>query len=436
MKKILFILAIAPIIACAQPAKNYTFKDVSRVVATDIKSQDRTGTCWAFSTASFLESEALRLGRSNQNLSEMYVVRHVYRKKCENYVRRQGDTRFSEGGLAHDLLDAVRDYGLVPEQVYPGRKDIKQPFDHSGLEKKLKSICDELVEQGKEGTLPADWISQIEQALDAEFGPLPAKFAAEGFTMTPESYRDMLGIKTTDYVNLTSFTHHPFWTSFILEVPDNFAHGAFYNMPIDDLMRTLNYALQRGYGVEWDADVSNSGFSAANGLALVPQQDMSAKNEAARAQVFKQVEPEKFISQEYRQELFDRQVTQDDHLMHITGLLEGPDAKPFYAVKNSWGAGQGFKGYVHASEAYLRLNTISITLHKDALPSDIRKRMGLESGEEAIIRQNQPGTKPDGPRMKVMMPDNAAQPTKVGKLKANDKVLEQQMAPPDNLIKQ
>ncbi|MBK7937723.1 MAG: aminopeptidase [Lewinellaceae bacterium] len=361
----------------AQKQEPYEFKEVKRLAATPVKSQDQTGTCWAFSSASFLESEALRLGKSEANLSEMYVVRHIYRQKCENYVRRQGTAQFGEGGLAHDLLNAVNTFGILPESVYPGRKDLTAPLNHSQLEKELKSMCEEFVRQGKEGKLSPDWLSKVDGVLDAEFGAVPPTFTLDGTVFTPHSYRDYLGIKPDDYLTVTSFTHHPFYSTFILEVPDNWANGVFYNLPINEFMRCLHYSLEQGYTVEWDADVSNMGFSAGNGLAIVPEKDWKERSAAERQSAFKIWEAEKNVTQEYRQQLFDSQVTTDDHLMHIVGMLDESHSGTYYVVKNSWGQISDLKGFVNVSDNYMRLNTISFTLHKNALPADVLRRFGV-----------------------------------------------------------
>jgi bleomycin hydrolase len=386
MKKILFCLLafLGTLAVQAQKSEPYTFKEFKHLNATPVKNQEQTGTCWAFSTTSFLESEALRLGKGTHNLSEMYVVRHIYRQKCENYVRRQGHAQFGEGGLAHDLLNAVSNYGLVPEEAYPGRKDASKPYNHSKLEKSLKTLCDEFVKAGQEGTLSDSWLKKVDAALDEEFGPVPAKFLVNGINMDPFSYRDFLGINTKNYVNITSFTHHPFYDPFILEVPDNFSNGSFYNLPLSEMMQSLNFAIQQGYTVEWDADVSNKGFSAQNGLAIVPEKDWKDKTREELAGTFKYWEPEQTITQDYRQKLFDQQITTDDHLMHITGLLDEAHSGIYYTVKNSWGEISDLKGYVNVSESYMRANTISFTVHKDALPVDVRKRLKLESGDIRI----------------------------------------------------
>jgi len=386
MKKLLIIL-LAGLFTCslnAQKAEPYTFKEFKKISATPVKSQDQTGTCWAFSTASFLESEAQRLGKGEQNISEMFVVRYTYRQKCENYVRRQGNAGFSEGGLAHDLLNAVKQYGIAPESAYPGRKDPTKPYNHRQLEKTLKTLCDELVKQGQNGQLQEKWLSRVDSVLDQEFGPVPAKFKMNNLTMDPIGYRNFLGIVPDDYVNITSFTHHPFYSQFVLEVPDNFSNGQFYNLPLNELMQCLNYSIQQGYSVEWDADKSNLGFSAQNGIAIVPDKDWKDKNKEEQAGTFKTWEPEKNVTQEYRQQLFDRQITQDDHLMHITGILDEAHSGVYYIVKNSWGEISDNKGYLNVSEAYMRQNTISFTVHKDALPTNTRKRLGLEEGDVNI----------------------------------------------------
>ncbi len=394
MKKLLFTLlagAFALSLSAQKGPEPYDFKPFKVLSATPVKDQQQTGTCWAFSAASFLESEAVRQGKGPVNLSEMFVVRHVYRQKCENYVRRQGDARFGEGGLAHDYLNAVRDFGVVPEDVYPGRKDPSKPLNHGGLERNLKKMCDDFVTQGKAGTLKADWMSDIDKALDAEFGTVPTKFTVNGTIFTPESYRDFLGLNTDDYVTITSFTHHPFYAPFILEIPDNFANGTFYNLPLNEMMRCLNYSIQQGYTVDWDADVSNEGFSAQNGLAILPEKDWSVKTTAEQNNTFKYWEPEKDVNQALRQQMFDRQITQDDHLMHIVGILDEAHSGIFYVVKNSWGEISDLKGYVNVSEDYLRMNTISFTVNKNALPKDVRQRLGLEPGDATVEKQMGPG---------------------------------------------
>lgn len=360
----------------------YAFEEPKSQFCTPVKNQQQTGTCWAFSAASFLESEIQRMGKGEHDLSEMYVVRHIYRQKCENYVRRQGTAQLDEGGLAHDLLNAVSRYGIVPENVYPGRKDPSKPLNHTELLKNLRQACNRYVDLGKKGQLPADWLGTIDSLLDQEFGPLPTKFAYDRGVYSPYSFRDFLGIRPADYVSITSFSHQPYHRQFVLEVPDNFSGGAFYNLYLEEMMQSLDFALQQGYTVEWDADVSNEGFSRSTGLAIVPALSWAAKTEEQRVATFQQRESEQTITPELRQRLFDQQTTQDDHLMHIIGTVQEKNGELFYVVKNSWGTMSERNGFVYVSKSYMMLNTLSFTIHKSALPYEVRRRIGLELPED------------------------------------------------------
>lgn len=409
MKKVLFFLLFGAftLALSAQNAEPYEFKEYKRLPATSVKNQEKTGTCWSFSTTSFLESELIRMGKGEHDLSEMFTVRHAYRMKCENYVRRLGKAQFDDGGLAHDKLNVIKRYGIMPENAYPGRKNTDGPLNHDRLLGALKNMCDEFIAQAKKGELKEDWLKIIDQTLDAEFGPAPLQFTYKDVVFTPVSFREYLGLNPDDYVSITSFTHHPFWTSFILEVPDNFANGSFYNLPLGDLMRCLNYSIQQGYTVEWDADVSNKGFARNDGIAVTPEAGWASKSQEQIANTFKYWEPEKVVDQTYRQRLFDRLETQDDHLMHIVGILNETHSGVYYVVKNSWGENAGRDGYLKVSEAYMRLNTISFTVNKNALPRDIRRRMGLEQGE--VIIQDAPKG-PSGGAAPAATPDDDAAP--------------------------
>ncbi|MCC7467159.1 MAG: aminopeptidase [Saprospiraceae bacterium] len=423
-KSLALLIFLAFFTAISAQNGAYEFKEHRRLNATSVKNQAQTGACWAFSTLSFLESEAMRMGKKDVDLSEMFVVRHIYRMKCENYVRRQGTAQFSEGGLAHDALNAITRYGIVPERIYPGRKDPSVPFNHGKIEKTLRNMCQEFVKQGKDGKLDADWLRKIDETLDEEFGKVPTKFDYSNVVFTPTSYRDYLGIKPEDYVTVTSFTHHPFWSKFVLEVPDNWSNGEMYNVPVSDLMRCAKNSLDLGYTVEWDADVSNEGFSAHNGLAIVPATPMKDKEGIAASNTFKIWEPETKITQELRQQLFDKQITTDDHLMHIVGLLDETHSGLYYVVKNSWGEISDNKGFVYCSEAYMRQNTISFTVHKDAIPDDIAKRLGLKEGDATIEKSDRarPGRSPEmelrpAPTLKSAPAQKAATPAIKGPAK-------------------
>lgn len=339
----------------------YHFVHTKQNDALDVLSQGRTGTCWSFATSSFLESELMRMGKGNINLSEMYIVKNVYKEKANNYVRFHGKTNFGEGSLTHDYLNAAEKYGLVPfEDFHP---EIHQDKLHNHAE--MVSILKPMVSTfAKSSNLTDNWQDAYSRVLDVYFGSDPKGVDVDGKSLSPKKYKDHLGIVAADYRHFTSYLHHPFKSNFILEVPDNWANGEYENIPINHLTEMCKTALRMGYTISWDADVSNNGFSSQQGLALVPKDDKVKVND-----ITEPIE-EKVITQEMRQEKFDKHIVTDDHLMHITGITEDEEGNTFFIVKNSWGTERGmkgFEGHVIVSEAYFRLNTISVTLHKTAL---------------------------------------------------------------------
>jgi bleomycin hydrolase len=323
----------------------------------------------------------MRMGKGEHDISEMYEVRKTYQKKAENYIRRQGKTQFGEGGLAHDLIHIVATEGLVPESVFSGKTPNDKIYNHSELEAVMKAILEVYVKQNSK--ISAHWKQALDGVLDAYFGKAPNSsdtFEYKGKKYTPLSYSESLGLKASDYISLTSFNHHAYYTPFVLEVPDNFSNGLFYNLPLPELMTCIKEAVNKGYTIAWDADVSNDGFSAADGIAIVPKKELSEKIGAEKQVMFKMYEEEKTISPELRQELFDRIITTDDHLMHIVGLAKEKGSNTsFYLVKNSWGEISPFKGYLYASEKYLELNTISVMVHKSAIPKNIAQKLGINN---------------------------------------------------------
>ena len=371
MKKVLIlaVVAVFGFSAHAQKDLAYTFKEVVNLDATPTKDQCNTGTCWSFSTISFVESEILRLGNGEHNLSEMYNVRVTYPQKASNYVRYQGKAQFGPGSLCHDVMNAIESHGVVPEEVYDGLNYGKKRHDHSELDAIMKGMVSGLVEK-RRGKLSPNWMDAVESVLDVYLGEKPEKFEYKGKTYSPASLRDELGIDPDNYVSISSFSHHPFYKEFILEVPDNFSQGSFQNVTIDELVQITENALNNGYTVAWDADVSEKGFSFSNGMAIAPVSG------TAKDDLFKTVVEEMNVDQKVRQEGFDDQSTTDDHLMHITGIATDQDGKKYFITKNSWGTGNDFEGYQYVSESYFRLKTIAIMLHKDGIPKEIRKKIG------------------------------------------------------------
>lgn len=339
----------------------YNFVHTKQNDALDVLSQGRTGTCWSFATSSFLESELIRMGKGPINLSEMFIVKNVYKEKANNYVRFHGKTNFGEGSLTHDYLNAAEKYGVMPfEDFHPEIHEDKK-HNHSEMVSILKPMVKTFA---KSSNLSDKWKEAYNRVLDIYFGSEEDSFKADGKEYSPKSYKNALGIVAADYRHFTSYTHHPFKSSFILEVPDNWANGEYENIPIDQLTEMSKVALRMGYTISWDADVSNKGFSSSKGLALVP------KDESIKVNDLKEPIEEVEVTQELRQEKFDKHIVTDDHLMHITGITEDEDGNTFFIVKNSWGVErgmEGFEGHIFVSEAYFKLNTISVTLHKTAL---------------------------------------------------------------------
>jgi len=373
MKRIFLLFGILFITAITFGQAPYQFTTVIDLETTPVISQGNTGTCWSFSSTSFLESEVIRLTGKQIDLSEMYTVRNTYPKKAENYVMRQGKAQFSEGGLAHDVINSVATYGLVPQEAYSGLFQGETRHNHAEMVAVIKAMVETYVDNpGRK--LSKKWRQAVDAVLSSYIGENPSSFMFEGKSYTPTAFRDMLGIVPKDYVTITSFTHAPFYSEFILNIPDNWSYGSFYNVPLDELMQSIDHALENGYTVELDCDVSERTFSSKDGVAVIPKE--SANNKLALQGVY----PEKNISQQYRQDEFENFTTTDDHLMHITGTLRDQNGTKYYKVKNSWGDDEKRNangGYVYFSESYMRLKAISITVHKDAIPKATSKKLNL-----------------------------------------------------------
>jgi len=346
-------------------SNSYGFESVKTINCTPIKSQDRTGTCWSFATSSFLESEAIRMGHGPQDFSEMYVVRNVYKDKARNYVMRQGKANFSQGSLSHDLIRVIGDYGMVPESIYSGKLEGDNKHDHKEMEAVLKGMLDGVLKQKR---LSKKWMKAFDAVIDTYLGKMPQQFTYDGKKHSARTYANEMGLDSDNYINITSFTHHPFYKNFILEIPDNYSNGSFYNLPIEDVQAIVENAISKGYSVAWDGDVSEEGFSSENGIAIIPENP-------ERADLFINPGKEEKITQELRQEQFESYATTDDHLMHLTGISKDKNGTKYYLIKNSWGEKGEYKGYLYMSEAYLQLKTVAVLVHKDAIPASIRNKM-------------------------------------------------------------
>ena len=368
MKKALFIFTLICFVNFSN-SQDYDFKTVIDLEATDVISQGRTGTCWSFSASSFLESEIMRLTGKTIDISEMYNVRHTYPKKAWIYVMRQGKAQFSQGGLAHDVMNSINEFGLVPSYVYSGLKEGQEGHDHSKLVKELKKTLEVYLKDTK--AYKTDWKQDIATILDNTIGNDVTTFNYEGVQYTPKSFLEITKIKPIDYVSITSFSHAPYYSEFVLNIPDNFSNGSFYNVPLNEMISIIDNALENGFTIELDCDVSEKTFSSKHGLAIIPEDGIASDFALLNAG------KEMAISQEYRQQEFENYNTTDDHLMHITGMLKDQNGTTYYKVKNSWGKNPERTtndGYIYMSEAYMRLKTISVMVHKDAVPKTVKEK--------------------------------------------------------------
>ena len=361
------------------------FTVVKQAPVTSVKNQYRSGTCWCFSALSFVESEIIRQKGIEVDLSEMFVVNHAYFDRAVKYIRLDGKLGFSAGSSFGDVFEVIKSYGIVPQDVYSGMNYGTELPVQGELDAVLEGFVKALVTNPNRKLTPA-WKPAFQGILDAYLGEIPATFKAEEKAFNPLTYRDYLGINTDDYINLTSFTHHPFYEPFIIEVCDNWRWGSAYNLPIDELMEVMYNAVENGYTIAWGADVSEKGFTR-NGLATVPDfenkvtagsdqerwvgKSETGKEESAPAE-------EKVITQEMRQLAYDNKETTDDHGMHIYGLAKDQNGNPFFIVKNSWGKAGDYEGIWYASDAYVRYKTLNIVVHKDALPKSIKKKLGIK----------------------------------------------------------
>ncbi len=339
-----------------KPAK--TFTDVTVLPATSVKNQARTGTCWDFSALSLMESEALRMGNGEWDLSEMWVVDHIYREKAEAYYRMHGNQTFGPGGLGHDVLSAIAEWGIVPQEDFTGLWPYETHLDHGELQNVLKADLDAVLHT-RPGPSPK-WKAGFDAILDAYLGPMPDSIQVKGQWMTPKEFStNVLGLDPSNYVEIMSFARKPYWQQTALETPDNWAHNQdSWNLPLDDAMRALKHAIESGYTVEIGADVSEPSFDQKAGYATWKEGET--------------------ITPEAREAGWDRWTTTDDHGMHIVGIAHDENGTTYYKVKNSWGDVGPYHGYIYMSENYIRAKFDLLMMHKDALPADIKAKMNIK----------------------------------------------------------
>ncbi len=400
MKRVVYALALALVMSSTafaqkknkdkkEDKKEYQFTLVKENPVTSVKDQNRSGTCWAYSALSFIESEILKAGKGEYDLSEMWIVRNAYMEKAERYIRFHGSATFGEGGAFQDIPYIIKKYGVVPEEVYRGLNYGTDAPDFSSVTPVLDGFVKALAQSKK---LTTNWREALNALLDSYFGPVPEKFTYKGKEYTPKSFAASLGLNFDDYIEIGSFTHHPFYQPFMLEVQDNWLHADIYNVKLDELIEIMDRAIMEGYTVGWGSDVSEKGFSWKNGVAIVPDEDkkdlsgtekekwekLTPAEKAAATYSFDGTAKEKTITQQMRQEGFDDFTTTDDHGMHIVGIYKDAKGNKFYKVKNSWGDSGKYNGYFFASEAFVRYKTIDIQINKNALSSEMKSKLGIK----------------------------------------------------------
>jgi aminopeptidase C len=394
MKKLIITLGTL-LVALSMSAQEsgFQFTTVKENPITSIKNQNRAGTCWCYSALSFIESELLRMGKGEYDFSEMYLVHKTYQDRADKAVRTHGDISFAQGGSFYDVIYGMEHYGLVPEaEMRPGVMYGETLSNHN----ELSAVSDAVVAaiaKGNHRSLQLDpngqplWKKAIEAIHDIYLGECPESFVYEGKEYTPASFYESTGLDADDYISLTSYTHHPFYSSFVLEIQDNWRWAQSYNLPIDELMEVFDYAIENGYTIAWGSDVSEQGFTR-DGIAVMPDvekvQELSGSDMArwlklspAEKKLTTKPQPQIWCTQEQRQQAYDNWETTDDHGMLIYGKAVDQEGTEYYMVKNSWGESGAYKGIWYASKAFVRYKTMNIIVHKNAIPEAIRVKLGL-----------------------------------------------------------
>ncbi|MFA5325936.1 MAG: C1 family peptidase [Bacteroidales bacterium] len=374
MKKFLLLATLVLICSAslAQTQTIYKFENVKDIKVTSVKNQARTGTCWCFATVSFLEAELIRTGKGEQDLSEMFIVRHNYYDRINDNYLRSGKGNIFPGSIAHMAIKVMDKYGLVPEEAYSGINYDSKTHNHTELSEYLKAITDVAVNLKQRSP---EYYKLIDNLFDTYLGPLPTEFTYKGKQYTPKSFAEDLNLNAEDYIEITSFNHHPFYEKVPLEIPDNWDNERLYNVPLEDMINIIDNALLNGYTIAWDGDLTKGSFNHARGIAINPRSE-----DFDEAVKLEKVFPELVVTQEIRQKDFETFKTVDDHLMHLTGIVKDQDGTYFYKTKNSWGTGRNeeMAGYLYMSKSYIEMRTISILVHKNAIPKEIKNKLGIK----------------------------------------------------------
>lgn len=357
----------------ANSTSGFTFTPVINAEATSVKNQKSSGTCWSYSTNSFLESEMIRNGKKPVDLADLFTARNVYIEKGINYVRMHGALTLGDGGACHDVTNMLAKYGALPQEAYSGND-----YGSPGSSDRMNKLTEAILKKAIEGKFDPTWKARYIATIDSCMGAVPEKFTYEGKEYTPKTFaKEVVGLNPEDYVELSSFTTAPYYQKTVLMVPDNWSFDQVYNVQMNDITDIIDNALKKGFTVAWATDVSEKGFSWKNGVAYVPAKDFESMSNDEKKAMFNGPKPEKEITVEMRQAAFDDYETTDDHGMQITGIAKDQNGKEYYIVKNSWGATNDYKGYLYVSKNFVKYKTTAFLLNKKGIPSDIRKKLGI-----------------------------------------------------------
>jgi len=388
MKKLLS-LAVVILISAIAFGQVYQFTEVKKIPVTPVKNQASTGTCWCFATTAFIEAELMRTGKGEFDLSEMFIVRQNYLNRLDDNYLRRGKGNLGQGSVSHMMTKIMAEHGIVPEEVYSGINYNSPTHSHGELNRFVNTIGTTGVELRRRSP---EYYKVVNSLFDIYLGSVPAKFNYKGQEYTPQTFAQSLGLNMNDYVEITSFTHIPFYKQSTIEIPDNWDHALYYNVPLKELMEIMDYAINNGYTIAWDGDVSERTFSHAKGVAIFPETDMTryeptdrdrfetlnATDKLAEIAKFEKVWPEINVTQDIRQRGFEDFTTTDDHLMLLTGIVKDQNGTKYYITKNSWGTERNtFGGYLNMSENYVKAKTIAIMVHKNSIPAAIKAKLGL-----------------------------------------------------------
>lgn len=393
MRKLKFFLStllLALLVSGSINGQGYIFTDVVKNPATPVKNQGNSGTCWSYATIGFLEAELLRTGKGEHHLSEMFVVRYNYLNRMKDNYFRRGKGNLGQGSLTPMVTNVIKEYGIVPQEVYSGIQYNSPVNSHKELNAFVHAIAGVGVTLKERSP---EYYKLREALFDTYLGEVPETFSYKGKEYTPKSFAEYLELNMDDYVKITSFSHIPFYEKSLLEIPDNWNHERFYNLPLDEFMAVIDNALHSGYTVCWDGDVSERGFSHTNGIAINPEtkdladfigsdrarfEKLSVEDKYAEIFKFKEIFPEVNVTQKIRQQGYENFTTTDDHLMLLTGIVKDQKGNRYYITKNSWGTARNkFGGYLNMSESYVRAKSIYVLVHKDSIPAEIRERLDI-----------------------------------------------------------